>query len=138
AGNLFTTILATLGLGDIQVAENQLAVAAETYRRVLQLLGDPPLPVASEAHLGLARICYEWNDLDAAERHGRQSLQLARQYGRDLDRFVVCEVFLARLKLAQGDVEGASALLVEARRSARERHFVQRVPEVAAVQVLVL
>jgi LuxR family maltose regulon positive regulatory protein len=138
AGNLFTTILATLSLGDIQVAENQLCVAAETYRRVLQLLGDPPLPVASEAHLGLARICYEWNDLDAAERHGRQSLHLARQYGRDLDRFVICEVFLARLKLSQGDVTGASALLVEAGQSARERHFVQRVPEVAAVQVLTL
>jgi len=138
AGNLFTTILATLSLGDIQVAENKLSVAMETYRRVLHLLGDPPLPVASEAHLGLARIFYEWNDLDAAERHGRQSLHLARQYGRVIDRFIICEVFLARLKLAQGDVASASALLVEASQSARERHFVQRVPEVAAVQVLTL
>ncbi len=138
AGNLFTTILATLGLGDIQVAENQLALAAETYRRVLHLLGDPPLPVASEAHLGLARIFYEWNDLAAAERHGRQSLQLARQYGRGIDRFIICEVFLARLKLAQGDVNGASALLVEASQTTRERTFVHRVPEVAAVQVLTL
>jgi LuxR family maltose regulon positive regulatory protein len=136
AGNLFTTILATLGLGDLQVAENQLSEAAETYRRVLQLLGDPPLPVASEAHLGLARICYEWNDLDAAERHGRQSLHLAQQYGRGLDRFVICELFLAQLKLAQGDLAGSSALLVVAGQSARERQFVQRVPEVAAVQVL--
>ena len=137
-GEILTTILATMGLADMQVAANQLSVAAETYQRVLQLLGDSPLPVACEAHRDLAQIHYEWNDLESAERHGRQSLHLARQYGPDIDRFVICEVFLARLKLAQGDVTGASALLVKASQSARERNFVQRVPEVAAVQVLVL
>ena len=47
------------------------------------------------------------------------SRQLAQQYGRDLDRFVICEVFLARLKLAQGDVTGAAALLAAAGQSAR-------------------
>jgi LuxR family maltose regulon positive regulatory protein len=47
-------------------------------------------------------------------------------------------MFLAQLKLAQGDVTGASALLVAAGQSARERNFAQRVPEVAAMQVLTL
>jgi LuxR family maltose regulon positive regulatory protein len=47
-------------------------------------------------------------------------------------------VFLAQLKLARGDVTGAAAMLAEASRSARERNFVQRLPEVAAVQVLTL
>ena len=103
AGDIFTTILATIGLGDVQEADNQLYPAAETYRRVLQLAGDQPLQIINEAHLGLARILYEWNDLDAAEQHGQQSLHLARQYDRVIDRFIVCEVFLARLKLAQGD-----------------------------------
>jgi LuxR family maltose regulon positive regulatory protein len=138
AGESFTTILATLGLGNIQEADNQLSLAAETYRRVLQLLGDQPLPLASEAHLALARICYEWNDLDAALAHGRQSLQLARQYDRAIDRFVLCEVLLARLHLAQGDVAGAAALLAEAGRSARQHNFADRLPEVAAAQVLLL
>ena len=41
AGNIFTTILATIGLGNVQEADNQLYLAAETYRRVLQLAGDP-------------------------------------------------------------------------------------------------
>jgi LuxR family maltose regulon positive regulatory protein len=40
--------------------------------------------------------------------------------------------------LAQGDLAGAAAQLVVAGQSACERHFVQRVPEVAAVQVLAL
>lgn len=137
-GDTFTTIMATIGLADMQTADNQLYAAAETFQRVLHLLGDPPLPVACEAHLDLAHISYEWNDLAAAERHGRQSLHLARQYDRGIDRFVICEVFLAQLKLAQGDVTGASALLVAASQSARARNFVQRVPEVAAAQVLTL
>jgi LuxR family maltose regulon positive regulatory protein len=102
------------------------------------VLGDQPLPLAGEAHLALARICYEWNDLEGALAHGRQSLQLARQFDRAIDRFVLCEVLLARLNLAQGDVTGAAALLAEAGQSARQHNFVDRLPEVAAAQVLLL
>ena len=130
--------MATIGLGQVQELENQLYPAAETYRRVLQLVGDHPLPSACEAYLGLARICYEWNDLDAAEQHGQQSLQLARQYDRVIDRFIICEVFLARLKLARGDVAGAAAMLAETDQSVRQHNFVHRMPEVAAAQVLTL
>ncbi len=125
-------------LGQVQEADNQLYLAAETYRHVLQLAGDRPQQIVYEAHLGLARICYEWNDLEAAEQHGQQSLQLARQYESVIDRFIVCEVFLARLKLAQGDVDGAVALLAQADQSARQHNFVYRIPEVAAAQVLAL
>ncbi|HKV59618.1 MAG TPA: LuxR C-terminal-related transcriptional regulator [Ktedonobacteraceae bacterium] len=138
ARDIFTTILATIGLGNVQEADNQLSLAAETYQRVLQLAGDQPLQIIYEAHLGLARILYEWNELDAAEQHGQQSLLLARQYDRVIDRFVLCEVFLARLKLARGDVAGAAVLLAETAQSARQKNFVYRIPEVAAAQVLAL
>ena len=136
--DIFTTILATIGLGIILEAEIQLYPAAETYRRILQLAGDQPLQVINEVHLGLARVLYEWNDLEAAEQHARQSLQLASQYDRVVDRFIIGEVFLARLKLAEGDVDGAEAILNQARRSAREQNFVFRIPEIAAAQVVTL
>ncbi|HKV84195.1 MAG TPA: LuxR C-terminal-related transcriptional regulator, partial [Ktedonobacterales bacterium] len=135
---IFTFILATIGLGNLQEADNELSQAAETYRRVLELAGDQPLQIICEAHLGLARVLYEWNDLDGAERHGRQSLELARQYESIIDRYVVCEVFLARLRLARGDVAGATALLAEAGQSARQNGFVFRIPEVAAAQASLL
>lgn len=138
AGALFTTILATIGLGNVQEVENQLYLAEETYQRVLKWVGDQPQQIIHEAHLGLARILYEWNDLDAAEQHGRLGLHLARQYEIVIDRFIVSEVFLARLKLAQGDVAGAAVILAQANQSARQRNFVHRIPEVAAAQVLVL
>ena len=132
SGNIYYTVLATTGLGNVQESENQLYQAAETYRRSLQLLSDQGPPNASEEYIGLARIFYEWNDLDAAEQYGQQSLQLARQYDRAVDRFVICEVFLARLKLARGDVAGAAAMLAETEQSVRQHNFVHRMPEVAA------
>jgi len=137
-GHTFVTKLATMGLGRVQETENRLYLAAETYRNALELFGEYPLPSASEAHLGLARICYEWNDLIAAEQHGQQSLRLAQQWDRVIDRFIVCEVFLARLKLARGDVAGAAAMLAVAEQTVRQHNFVHRIREVAAQQVIVL
>ncbi len=137
SGNIVFTLIATIGLGILQEGENQLYLAAQTYRRVLQLFGDQPLPFASEAYLGLARVFYEWNDVDAAQQHAQQSAELSRQIENN-DRFVACEVFLARLKLAQGDAAGAAAILVKAGQLVRQHNFVYRRPEVAAAQVLTL
>jgi LuxR family maltose regulon positive regulatory protein len=138
SGDMFSTILAKSALAEVQELENQLYPAAEIYRHILQLHGNYPQPNAGEDHLGLARILYEWNDLEGAERHGQKSLQLTRQYDSVIDRFIISEVFLARLKLAQGDVAGAAAMLAEANQSVRQHNFVHRMPEVAAVQVLTL
>jgi LuxR family maltose regulon positive regulatory protein len=138
SGNIRMAIVATISLGAIQEMENHLSEAAETFRTGLQLAGDHPQPFENEGHLGLARICYEWNDLEAAEQHGQKALQLARQYDRVIDRYILSEVFLARLRLARGDVAGAAAMLAETAQSVRQNDFVHRAPEVAAAQVLVL
>jgi LuxR family maltose regulon positive regulatory protein len=137
AGNFILYIGATIGLGTIQEADNQLYLAAETYRRVLHLAGDLPQPPACEAHLGLAHVLYEWNDMEAAGQHGQQSVHLARQL-ENTDKCIAGEVVLARLKLAQGDVAGAAALLAEADLSARQHNLVFRLPEVVAAHVLTL
>ena len=93
-GHFIIHLMATMGLAHVQELDNQLVTAAETYRQALQLAGDPPLPVACEVHLGLARIFYEWNDLAAAQQHAQQSAYLARQIA-DTDRFVASDLFLA-------------------------------------------
>ena len=138
SGDAFSIILATTGLGEVQELDNQLYQAAETYRSILPLFGEHPLPNACDAYLGLARLAYEWNDLDAAERYGQQSLEMARLYDRVIDRFIVSELFLARLKLAQGDLNRAAAIVAQAEQSALQNNFVFRLPEVAAAQALVL
>ena len=134
SGNTHVNILASTCLGRVQELDNQLNLAATTYRRALTLIGEPPGPVGCEAHCGLARIHYEWNDLDAAQHHGQLSLYLARQV--ELASFVNSELVLARLQLAQGDVTGAIQSLAQTEQSVRERDFMVWMPEVAAVQVL--
>ncbi|MBE9918157.1 LuxR family transcriptional regulator [Paenibacillus donghaensis] len=136
-GHLIITIMAELGLGNIREADNQLRAAAGAYQQVLGLAGDPPLPAACEAYLGLARIAYERNDLDTAERYALRAFQLAQQF-EDTDRAVACEVFLAKLKLALGEWREAAAVLARADRSARQQHFLNQIPHIAEVQVLIL
>ncbi len=95
-----------------------------------------PKSIAGHAYLCLARIFYQWNDLDAAWQHGQQSIQQTLQF-RDLyDIFVACQVFFARLELAGGDVTGAAARLAEADQAARRHNFIYQIPEVTAAQVL--
>jgi LuxR family maltose regulon positive regulatory protein len=88
---------------------------------------------ACEAHHGLARIYYQWNDLDAAERHAQQCARLAQQI--ECDIAVACEVLQARLRLARGDPGGAAALLAKAGETARRSSFVNQLPHIAAAQV---
>jgi LuxR family maltose regulon positive regulatory protein len=136
SGNIIFTASAIVGLGSLQEAENQLHLAAESYRRALHLFGDQPLPtIAGEAHQGLARVYYAWNDLDAAERHGLTSVQLVQQTETN-NSYAAYEVFIARLKLAQGDLAGAAAILAHAEQFVSQHHLVHRMPEVAAAQVL--
>jgi LuxR family maltose regulon positive regulatory protein len=136
-GDSIYMIAATLCLGQVQEADTQLSLAAESYRRVLLLAGDPPQGIACEAHLGLARISYEWNDLQAAQQHGQQCLQLTRQID-SVDTGAAGRVVLARLRLAQGDLPGAVAVLAEAAEFVRAHNFGFRLPDVQAAQVLTL
>ncbi|WP_119066715.1 LuxR C-terminal-related transcriptional regulator [Aggregatilinea lenta] len=137
SGNLFVNILATTGLGIVQLSDNQLHQAAESYQRALELIGDPDQPMACSAYLGLARIHYEWNDLDRAQQYGEQSVQLARQIDI-VDVSASGELFLAKLALAQGDVAQAAALLAELEQVVYQRGFVRQIPAVAAAQVHIM
>ncbi|HVU67406.1 MAG TPA: LuxR C-terminal-related transcriptional regulator [Ktedonobacteraceae bacterium] len=131
------TIAATVSLGQIQETSNQLSLAMQTYQRALQLAGDPPLLIACEAHLGLARILYQRNDLQAAEQHAQQCVQLTQQI-ESIDTFISYAVLLARLKLARGDIPGAMAIADEAEAFVHQHNFLHRMADVATVQVLIL
>jgi LuxR family transcriptional regulator, maltose regulon positive regulatory protein len=133
SGNVHVNVLATSCLGMLQEQNNQLHLAAESYRHVLQLVGDPPGPVACEAYAGLARLAYEWNDLHAAEELGRQSIALARQV--ENASFVTSELILARVKITQGDPRDALAILAQTEQDALSRKLRFRIPDIAGVQI---
>lgn len=136
SGNTMISIAAATSLGQILESENQLHQAVDHYRNVLQLAGDPPLLAACEAHLGLARIYYQWNDLETAQEHGEQSLKLARKM-ENVDTPAKCDLLFTRLKLAQGDVNGAVEQVAKAEQFVKQKKFLHLMAEIATVQVLI-
>lgn len=137
SGNTIFTIMATIGLGALAEIDTRLPEAASTFRRSLEMFGEHPLPSGGEAYLGLARIAYEWNDLDAALEHAQRGGHLFQQM-ESADRFIDCDLLFARLKLAQGDAPGARAMLAETAQLARARNLHHRLPKIAAMQVVAL
>jgi LuxR family maltose regulon positive regulatory protein len=135
-GSRFGELAASLGVAGMQELDNELSLAEQTYRETIRAAADLPFPVISEAHLGLARIFYEWNDLDAAWEQGQKALELARRL-QSTDRPVACQVSLARVKLARGEVEAAAGLLAEAERAVHEHDFVREAPRVASARASV-
>ena len=135
SGNNAFGLAGFIGLAGIEAAENQLFQAESTYLRVLKLAGESPQPFVCAAYMGLTQIAYEWNDWQAVERYG----QLGIKYGVQLpsvDVEAICQVYLARMKLMEGDFAEAAALLDEAERSSRDKNLEHPLLDVAAVRVL--
>jgi LuxR family maltose regulon positive regulatory protein len=128
-GSRFGEMVSLMGLAGISELDTELRVAAATYEETIRLAADLPYPVVAEAHLGLARIHYEWNDLEDAWQRGQRSLELARRL-QNTDRPAACHVLLARIKLAQGDPDGAGVLLEEAHRWVRGHDNARVLPSV--------
>ncbi len=133
SGNIMATIAAKLGLGSIQQAENQLHLAYETYQSVLQIVGEFAIPSVSLAHIGLAQIHAEWNDLDLAFDHAKQGFQLAQQMVT-VDVAVSGGNTLARIQFALGDIQGANTSLEQAEQFARQHNFTSRLSDIAQIR----
>lgn len=132
-GHRIIILMSTLGLAACEEAWGRHAEATALYQDVLKLTGDPPMPIAAVAHLGLARIALAHRDLAAAEAEATTGLELARQIS-STDRSVACEVVLARIRLAHGDVSEARQILSRARAFALRRGFAHVVPEIDQAQ----
>lgn len=132
--NLYINILSTTGLGIIQLSENQLHQAQNTFQRVLDLVGEPAQPIACAAYLYLAQIYYWWNELDTAQQFGQKSLELAKQIDT-VDISITCGLFLARLKLTNGDNSGAEMLLSKLEKDIHQRQFTRQIPALMQLRI---
>jgi LuxR family maltose regulon positive regulatory protein len=130
-------IMALLGLGRLQEQDNELSEAAETHRQALEAAEGLPFPVVSEAFSGLARIHYQWNELDAAEQALDRATPLARLL-ENTDRAVVCEIIAAQIAAARGDLPEAAAILARADDAVRSHGFHMQGPDVVAARILLM
>ncbi len=88
-GNPYLALIAMGCLAEIQAKQGLLHQAAETNRHALRLGvewsdSEDPLSATSYAHISLAQILYQWNELDEAVQHFTRGIQLSEQCGTAL------------------------------------------------------
>ena len=118
AGNISDAIGGAIALADIRIAQGRLHEAMRTYERALQLAteqGAPVLRGTADMYVGMSELHREHNDLDAATQHLLRSQELGEHTGLPQNRYRWC-VAMARIREAQGDLDGALDLLDEAER----------------------
>ena len=139
AGNLLGMLAAITNLARLQVLQGRLHAAAATYRAMAQIAASPDQPLLLEGpsyYVGMAELLYEWNDLDAAERHLAQAMeQLEGRLVVDAEDVTLGYLTLARLQHARGKHTTANLTLQTYIDLARRRGFVAHlVARASAVQ----
>ncbi len=118
AGNLPDAIGTSVVLADIRLALGHLHEAINTLEQLLQFVMDQgePIPLdAADLHRELSKLHLEQGNLEAAAQHLQRGKELGEKAQLPVLRYRLC-IDQARLKTAQGDLEGALALLDEAER----------------------
>jgi LuxR family transcriptional regulator, maltose regulon positive regulatory protein len=132
-GHIRFQIVGTYILADIRIAQGRLHEAVRTYERSLRLATEHGEPVwgTADLYVGLSELHRERDDLEAATELLMRSKELGEHFGLPETRYR-WYVAMARIKEAQGDLDGALDLLDEA-----ERQYVESPdPDVRPVAAL--
>jgi LuxR family maltose regulon positive regulatory protein len=107
----------SIALGDICCVQGRLEDALSTYRQALDLAasasGVAPLRGTADMHVGIAGVLLERDDLAGAAEHLAASTALGIRNGLPQNPYR-WRVVAARLREAEGDLDGALELLDEA------------------------
>jgi LuxR family maltose regulon positive regulatory protein len=106
-------------LGLVQQAQGKLGAALRTYREGLRLASEGDwfsVYHAGEAHVGIAQVLYQRNQLEEALEHATQGVEFCRQV-IELTELDVALVALAWIRQAMGDPDGALEAMEEACRT---------------------
>ena len=141
SGGILIAIGGTLILAHIKTAQGRLHEAVRTYEHSLQLAttpGEPGKPVlqgTAELYMGLSELHLEQGDLEAAKVYLLKGEALGEQASLPGFEFL-WDIARARIKEAEGDLDGALDLLNEAERLYRR---IPSIPDVrpAALKVRV-
>jgi LuxR family transcriptional regulator, maltose regulon positive regulatory protein len=118
AGYISQAIGGAIVLADMQIAQGRLREAMTTYERALQWATEPGAPVlrgAADMHVGMSDLLRERNDLKTATQHLLTSQALGELAGLPQNPYRWCAA-MARIREAEGDLEGALNLLDQAER----------------------
>ena len=134
AGNILFAIGGTYGLADIRIVQGRLHDAISIYQQALKLAlaqGEPLLQGTADLYLGLSELYREQGDLDAAATHLLKSETLGEPAALP-DWPYRLSLAQARMKQAQGDLDGVLDLLDKAER----QYFRGPVPDVRPIAAM--
>jgi LuxR family maltose regulon positive regulatory protein len=105
-------------LGEVQRAQGNLDAALATCRQALDAFGESSqTALTGPAHVGLAQVLYERNELTAALDHATRGVTLCRQLAFT-PALATGLAVMARIRHAQGDAAGALEAMGEAGQAA--------------------
>lgn len=116
AGGISDAIGGAIALADIRITQGRLRQAMRTYERGLQIAaehGEPAMRGTADMYVGMSELYREHDDLHAAAQHLLSSKEQGEHTGFPQNRYR-WRVAMARLREAQGDLDGALDLLREA------------------------
>ena len=111
SGNIYSQLTAISYLGRIQAVRGRLNEAARRHRRGIRI--GKGVPAVAALHLELSAICYEWDELDAADDHLQRAIELGQRIG-NVEIEVGTYHMLATLEQARGEVTAARTALEKA------------------------
>ena len=108
SSNHYARMTALTYLGNIQAVYGNLHRAADLCQQVIQLGGQSPY--VAPAHIGLASLYYEWNQLDSAIQEAQIGIEQSQQTGNPL---ILCDGYriLAIIHQARGEPGAALSTL---------------------------
>jgi LuxR family maltose regulon positive regulatory protein len=119
AGSISDVLGCCIALGDLRTAQGRLGDAMRTYEWALDLAsgepGEQPLRGTADMHVGIASVLLERGDLTAAAEQVARSQRLGEHNGLRQNAYR-WRVAMARVREAEGDLDGAIELLDEADR----------------------
>ncbi|MCL4301814.1 MAG: helix-turn-helix transcriptional regulator [Anaerolineae bacterium] len=120
AGHISDALGCAIALADIRLAQGRLHEAMRTYEGALQLTTEqgesaPAVRGTADMVVGMSDLHRERDNLHAATQNLLRSQELGEFAGLPQNRYRWC-VAMARIREAQGDLEGALELLQEAER----------------------
>ncbi len=107
-----------LAMADIRITQGRLRDAMRTFEQALAVTsaaGGPVLRGTVDMHIGMSELCREHDDLRAATAHLLQGQQLGEHLGLPQSRYR-WRAAMARVREAEGDLDGAIDLLDQAER----------------------
>jgi ATP/maltotriose-dependent transcriptional regulator MalT len=117
AGEGYLAMRVAYDLGQVQRAQGRLGAALATYRQGMEATGgaSAQLPHVGMAHIGMADVLYERDELPAAKWHATQGVAFCQQLAYTQPLATGLGI-LARIRQAEGDPAGALEAIGQAQR----------------------